>query len=542
MFWLSGLERWRKATADSLPPSFTAQDMTGDMYSAQGGLVSILDGMRALHCARARQLPSHRTACSSQQEYDRSGVLQPPMVLRSRPEGVTLRATSQKAPDYLGVAVAGTAIAMVLFGGTLQKPILVTSGKLLLGLAGVLWTDLLPVVLILGGASRFLEGVAGAGAFMLIAGPVCVLAAWRFSQGRGVLRRGWLFLGLMVACAAALSLFDVVDMSSAANTYALLLLLLFMAIACWQFPPVRSAVARAPMFVVLAAIFIFASGFLALHFGGFDASGRLRMVWSMNVNTYGIELAQVGVFVLGYLTFLVSKAMRTLAWLSVAFCAYLIFLTGSRSSLVGFVVGSLVILSSWAMQRHRWRQALSSLIGGLVGVFVCGRAFATRFPALVSRWSMSSIIGGQAAGRVIIWRYALEDFILHPLLGSGMGTNSSAIVWSTMGAPLDTQVITSAHNIALQTLTAVGLVGAIPLLILCFATLRAGAIGVNRRPTADVVPYLAVVVCTLVIGVGEGIYLDRILWAAGAWTVVMATGSSNALIARVVPGDGAEVQ
>lgn len=464
------------------------------------------------------------------------------MVLRNRPEGVTLRATSQKAPDYLGVAVVGTAIAMILFGGTLQTPILVTSGQLLLGLAGVLWTDLLPAVLVLGAACGFLEGIAGTGAFRLIAGPVCVLAVWRFSQGRGVLRRGWLFLGLVVACAVALSLFDAVDMSSAASTYALLLLLLFMAIACWQFPPVRSAVARAPMFVVLAAIFIFASGFLALHFGGFAATGRLGLMSSMNVNTYGIELAQVGVFVLGYLTFLVSKAMRTLAWLSVASCAYLIFLTGSRSSLVGFVVGSLFILSNWAMQRHRWRQALSSLIGGLVGVFVCGRAFATGFPALVSRWSISSIIASQASGRVAVWQYALEDFRLHPLFGSGMGPENLGIAWSTMGAPLDVQLLSSAHNIVLQILTAVGLVGAIPLLILCFVTLRVGAIGLNQRPRADVLPYLAVVVCTLVIGVGEAIYLDRTLWVAGAWTVVMAMGSSNALVAKILPGDSTRDQ
>jgi O-antigen ligase len=468
--------------------------------------------------------------------YDRSVVLWPARLQRDRADGAVMRSHSQGISDRLGVPIAGAAVATVLLGAALQMRAVAVLGALLLGLAGVLWTDLLPAVLVLGGACDVLTG-GEVGVVSLVVGPLLLSAAWRFSRGRGVLQREWLVLGLMVACATLLSVAGATDVSSATQSYTTLLLLLLMATACWQFPPSGSVSARATAFEVLAAVFVFVSGFVALRFGELSVNnGRLTLMQGVNPNAYAIALAQVGTFILGYLTMLTGRAVRALAWLSLAACSCLIVLTGSRSSLVGLVAGSTLILFIWARQGHRWRQVLSLLIGATAGSIVGGRALAASFPALASRWSVGAVLRTGGSGRVTLWQYTLRAFGSRPILGFGIGGKNLNIAWSAMGVPWDLQTL-SAHNIVLAILADVGLVGFVPLFVLCCAVLKT-AVAAVRRSIAEVVPYFAVLVCSLAIGVGEYMYLDKVLWVAGIWTVVMATTAPASLAARVLPIDG----
>jgi O-antigen ligase len=227
--------------------------------------------------------------------------------------------------------------------------------------------------------------------------------------------------------------------------------------------------------------------------------------------------------------------VRTLAWLSLAVCSYLILLTGSRSSLVGLVAGGALILLIWARQGHRWRQTLSLAIGGIVGGIVGIRMVAASFPALVSRWSLAGVLETGGAGRVMLWQYTAQAFASHPVLGFGIGGSNLSIAWSTMGVPWELQTL-SAHNIVLAILADVGLVGFIPLLILCCAALKTAIVGV-RRSTPEVVPYFGVLVCSLAVGVGEYMYLDKVLWVAGIWAVIFANSAPTELVERLLSID-----
>ena len=139
---------------------------------------------------------------------------------------------------------------------------------------------------------------------------------------------------------------------------------------------------------------------------------------------------------------------------------------------------------------------------------------------------------------MMLWQYTLRAFGSRPILGFGIGGRNLNIAWSAMGVPWDLQTL-SAHNIILAILADVGLVGFVPLFILCCAVLKT-AVAAVRRSIAEVVPYFAVLVCSLAIGVGEYMYLDKVLWVAGIWTVVLATSVPASLAARVSSIDGVQ--
>jgi len=116
--------------------------------------------------------------------------------------------------------------------------------------------------------------------------------------------------------------------------------------------------------------------------------------------------------------------------------------TQSVGAFAALVVACLFILAA----RRTWPGVLAVLGLGLaaMGGVIWARGFR--------HWDISSF-----SGRLGLWGHALQLFLAHPLLGSGLGTFGEA--YQQAGFPLDSGASRFAHNILFQLLVETGLVG-----------------------------------------------------------------------------------
>lgn len=188
----------------------------------------------------------------------------------------------------------------------------------------------------------------------------------------------------------------------------------------------------------------------------------------------------------GHLGFGTSRRVVVLAVLG-AMTAAVVFLSGSRGAWVGLALAMAVVIPAWltpSSHRDLVRAAVASRrvrLAGAAAVVSSALVLVAFLPAIVSR------VGEHAADtRTAFYQASLRMFVDHPLAGLGPGTWPVARAAYTDPAEAD-YYIPHAHNIYLQTLAELGLVGAFAGLIMAVSVgllirraLRSGD-GTQRR-------------------------------------------------------------
>lgn len=126
-----------------------------------------------------------------------------------------------------------------------------------------------------------------------------------------------------------------------------------------------------------------------------------------------------------------------------------IFFTLSRTSLLVGTVGFLVciVISCFAGKQKRVsRIFLLSMIGGVVGVFIC---FSEKIAHIVARYVEK---GFGDSGRFNFWRYFFGEFEKAPIFGNGFYHFHYGVQYTTFAPSF-------AHNTLIELLAAMGLVG-----------------------------------------------------------------------------------
>lgn len=124
---------------------------------------------------------------------------------------------------------------------------------------------------------------------------------------------------------------------------------------------------------------------------------------------------------------------------------------------MGFSAASIYLY--WKKRPSIRAVVLLVLIAALAIVFL--PKFLT--PALEERYSLQTIFASQAGGRFPLWRAAITAFWERPL--TGWGYESFSMLTGGLGSQ-------GAHNIYLQTLSELGMVGLISLIIGLFTSYR----------------------------------------------------------------------
>ena len=176
----------------------------------------------------------------------------------------------------------------------------------------------------------------------------------------------------------------------------------------------------------------------------------------------------------------VSNWVRILAGYCALMCLLGVALTGSRGGYLSTLFGLLLfgVLSFWVIRRVRpdrqWPVTLAALCGA--GLLVGGALFFMYKSSLISE--RVDTVYDPANMRIFMWKSALEQFKLSPLLGTGSGT--FVYYARQFRAPEVQQDPIFVHNDYLHLLAEYGMIGAALGLAFLGMHLTAGWLGLRR--------------------------------------------------------------
>ena len=238
-------------------------------------------------------------------------------------------------------------------------------------------------------------------------------------------------------------------------------------------------------------------------------SGRWSLSGAVNANDIAMSVAQLTVFcIAGVIS--AKEPVRKVTWgLPVLAGALMLFMTGSRSSLFGLIVGVVFILLSMGTYRG-WQKGifLGALFGGL---YLLWALLGEVAPSATGRFTIEAIMRGQGSGRLVIWSN-LARYVIPQHLWFGVGLGGGNVIASL--ARVDTLYHMPAHNIIIDLMTQLGIVGLLAYGSFFVLTYRHGKRASLKHPLA--LAFAAMFVVSIGIGIGETMYFNKLLWVSAA--------------------------
>ena len=164
-----------------------------------------------------------------------------------------------------------------------------------------------------------------------------------------------------------------------------------------------------------------------------------------------------------------SGKPKLVDWLMLAICAVLMLFANSRSAMLGTIVMLLVMGYLSLLQRRGKSMAFAATVAFAL-VLVGAIAFSILYPSLLGTElgtqlelaSREYLHKNFFSGRQVVWSAVLEAVSGHELFGLGLQMTPSMIYETTF----------SCHNLYLQTILQMGIVGLVLLLLLLWFVLR----------------------------------------------------------------------
>lgn len=238
-------------------------------------------------------------------------------------------------------------------------------------------------------------------------------------------------------------------------------------------------------------------------------SGRWSLSGAVSANAIAISVAQLTVFCIA-VVISAKEPVQKLTWgLPVVTGALMLFMTGSRSSLFGLIMGVVFLLLSVGTYRG-WQRGifLGALFGGSCLLWVLLGEVA---PLVMGRFTIEAIMRGQGTGRLVIWSN-LARYVIPQHLWFGVGLGGESVIASL--ANVDTLYHKPAHNIVIDLITQLGIVGLLAYGSFFVLTYRHAKSASPKHPLA--LACAAMFVVSIGIGIGETMYFNKLLWVSAA--------------------------
>lgn len=321
-----------------------------------------------------------------------------------------------------------------------------------------------------------------------------------------------LFWFIILISTTLISLFNTLSLRSSLDALKTLSLefLLYIFLSGYRFQNTNDIHSFEKIFSYIIIFSSFAIGLLLAKYNRLTSTMRLTLM-QFNPNSIAISLAQLSVGLFWLYLYTRSKFLKILAIFLLLQNSILLFLTGSRSSVFGTLVGIIILMSVYVAKYRKYKfifyfKALVLTAGVLSLIYFIIKNY--EFSIILRRFTIQDIL---LSKRLYVWSHLIREVIPQNLLfGVGIGGKNVVYALANVGIPYLYQY--PAHNVILDLIAQIGIVGSIPFIIFFYRSSYYGYM-LLKNVDFDIVKIFPILFFSvLAIGVGESIFYNKFLW------------------------------
>ena len=310
----------------------------------------------------------------------------------------------------------------------------------------------------------------------------------------------------------ALSFWGIHDYVSFPWSYVLNLLLFLAMLYC----PITSKELLVRQIWLFACLSI-AYAYWFLLRNGLDAfeAGKISTEDGVNSNSIGKGLCVIGIIILAH--FIISRLRGKFIHVALILVTlFLIFLTGSRTSLVAILIsGIITVLFYMKLNARRIMKAILLIILIIGGCYFVYQNLLEALPVLMSRFTLEDTLSDGGTGRIDVWKAYITEYLPdYWLFGTGFDPlNLFRAVERVNG------IGHGAHNHIIDILASTGIVG---LVLYSWMHIKGLSIGAkySRKDITMILPW-SMLIATLFLGIGENVLRGKLLWFSLALIIML---------------------
>lgn len=255
---------------------------------------------------------------------------------------------------------------------------------------------------------------------------------------------------------------------------------------------------------IISLVWILLISFVIILNPFIDYTQRFSINEDINPNRLGMAITIYAVILFVTLVSNKSKFFNIVYGVSYISAIYVIFLTGSRNSLLAVSLSSIFIMLYLAIRRKKILQFFGFAIIGVIGL--ASLLVILQDTSVINRFTLDVLISDKGSMRYNSYPILLREIIPNNLFfGIGFGKQDEVLAMYGYG-----ENYPAAHNIIISSITEMGLVGFIPFLYLVIISGIRLFLAEKRDNNLSLIKYIFIT--TLLLGIGETIYSERILW------------------------------
>lgn len=303
-----------------------------------------------------------------------------------------------------------------------------------------------------------------------------------------------------------LSLYGSFGYTSLPVSYVLNLLLFIVAIYC----PISSRKLLTNQLWSFSVLSVFYALWFMLR-NGLDAfdEGKLGVLEEgVNSNSIAKGICVLAVVVLAH--FLINNLKGKLIHIALILVSvFMLFLTGSRTSLVAFIITAIICILYW-MRLNSKKIGWTVVILGvsLIGFYFVYDLLLDALPDLMSRFTLEDTLSDGGSGRVDVWKAYFENYFpTYWLFGMGFDPlNLFHAIEQVNG------IGHGAHNIFVDILASAGVVGLLLYMSMFVKGYKESRVLI-KNDVSVLIPFAMLTAC-LAVGIGENVLRGRLVWFA----------------------------
>lgn len=250
-------------------------------------------------------------------------------------------------------------------------------------------------------------------------------------------------------------------------------------------------------------------------------SNRLVLDSAVNANRMGMALAQMSAFLLAISKIGFKLKVRLICMVLFVSNVILLVLTGSRSAMIGLIMGGLLMYLIKLSNENRFSKKILSIV--TISIVFLGIYFSLLLFSLpiLERFSISNALETGGTGRVVIWLALIQHVIPNNLL-FGVGFGGSNVMHAVSPYVI---IPHGTHNMLLTIIAQMGIVGLL-IYLSFFIGITKTIISHFKQNKYIVVP-LTMILTAYGNGIGEEIFSERFLWFGLGLAIIFVNYSEN---------------